>query len=113
MDGEPTSRGREDERARRRAARELVAAYHEEQLRALLERVRDGFARLDAGEIDAFELDDLIHQYKRAARELWKFCGSSGSEWERAASALAFWREQGEEPDWWEAGAPRRRRISG
>ena len=113
MDGEPTSRGREDERARRRAARDLMGAYHEEQLRTLLERVRDGFARLDAGEIDTFELDDLIHQYKRAARELWKFCGSSGSEWERAASALALWREEGEEPDWWEAGAPRHRRISG
>jgi hypothetical protein len=47
------------------------------------------------------------------ARELWKFCGSSGAEWERAAEGLAFWREQSEEPDWWEAGAPRRRRING
>ena len=101
------------ERAQRRAARKTIAAYHEEQLRALLEHVREGFARLDAGEIDAFELDDVIHHYKRSARELWKFCGSSGSEWERAASALALWREEGEEPDWWEAGAPRHRRISG
>jgi hypothetical protein len=25
------------------------------------DRVCDGFARLDAGEIDAFELDELIH----------------------------------------------------
>jgi hypothetical protein len=71
-------RAHADERARRQAARELPAAYHEEQLRTLLERVRDGFARLDAAEINPFELDDLIHQYKRAARELWKFCGSSG-----------------------------------
>jgi hypothetical protein len=101
---------RAGERARRRAAREVIAAYHDEQLRTLLERVRDGFARLDAGEMDAFGLDDLIHHYKRSARELWKFCGSSGSEWERAASALAYWREQGEEPDWWQAGVPRRRR---
>jgi hypothetical protein len=30
-----------------------VAAYHEEQLRALLECVRDGFVRVDASEIDA------------------------------------------------------------
>jgi hypothetical protein len=71
---------------------------------------RDGFVRLDAGEIDAFELDELIHRYKRSARELWKFCGSSGSEWERAAGVLAYWREHGEEPDWWEAGAPRHSR---
>jgi hypothetical protein len=77
-------------------------------LRALLERVREGFVRFEAGEIDAFELDDLIHHYKGSARELWKFCGSSGSEWERAAGALAYWREQGDEPDWWQAGASRR-----
>ena len=48
------------ERAQRRAAREVIGRYHEEQLGLLLERVREGFARMDAGEIDAFELDDLI-----------------------------------------------------
>jgi hypothetical protein len=100
---------RSGERARRRAARETISAYHEEQLRALLEYVRNGFARLNAGEIDTIELDDLIHRYKRSARELWKFCGSGGSDWERAAGMLAIWREDGAEPDWWEAGAPRRR----
>jgi hypothetical protein len=83
--------------------------YHEAQLRTLLEHVRAGFARLDAGEMDPFELDDLIHHYKRSARELWKFCGSSGSEWERAARTLAFLRDSAEEPDWWQAGAPRAR----
>ena len=88
------------ERARRRPARELVGAYHEEQLRGLLEHVREGFTRLDGGEIDAFELDELIHRYKRSARELWKFCGSSGSGWERAAGMLAFLRQNGEDPDW-------------
>ncbi len=82
----------------------------DEQLRALLAHVRTGFAQLDAGEIDPFELDDLIHHYKRLARELWKFCGSSGSEWERAARTLAFLRDSGEEPDWWQAGTPRARR---
>jgi hypothetical protein len=85
-------------------------AYREEQLGALLERVREGFARLDAGEIDVFELDDLIHRYKRSAAELWRFCGLSGGQRERAARMLAFLREQGDEPDWWEAGAPRQRR---
>jgi hypothetical protein len=68
----------ESERAQRRAARKTIAAYHEEQLGLLLERVRVGFARLDAGEIDVFELDELIHHYKQAARELWKFCNLSG-----------------------------------
>jgi hypothetical protein len=32
--------------------------YHGEQLRVLLEHVREGFDRLEAGEIDPFELDD-------------------------------------------------------
>jgi hypothetical protein len=42
----------------------------EGRLRDLLERVREGFSRLDAGEIDAFELDDLIGRYERSAQEL-------------------------------------------
>jgi hypothetical protein len=100
------------EKADRRAARELIAAYHQQQLRTLLERVRAGFVRLDAGEIDEFDLDDLIHHYKRGANELWKFCGSTGGQWLQAARALEYWREQGEEPDWWERGASRRSRPS-
>lgn len=114
FDGVSVGRDREavtGERARRRAARELIGAYHDEQLRGLLEHVREGFARLDGGEIDAFELDELIHRYKRSAQKLWSFCGSSGSAWEQAALTVEWWREQGEEePDWWAAGEPRRRR---
>ncbi|MDQ4096863.1 MAG: hypothetical protein M3144_03200, partial [Actinomycetota bacterium] len=87
-----------EEKAKRRAARELIAAYHQEQLRALLEHVRDGFAQLDAGEIDEFDLDDLIHRYKRAATDLWKFCGNTGGQWLQAANTLAYLRDQGEEP---------------
>jgi hypothetical protein len=98
------------ERAQRHEARKIIGAYHEEQLRGLLEHVREGFARLDAGEIDPFELDDLIYRYKRSARELWKFCGSSGSGWVRAVGTLELLREQDDEPDWWEAGAPPGRR---
>jgi hypothetical protein len=96
------------EKAKRRAARRLVAEYHERELRALLERVREGFARLDADEIDAFELDELIHRYKRSARELWKFCNLSGAE--AAAWLIEDGRQRGEEADWWAAGEPRRRR---
>jgi hypothetical protein len=88
----------------------LIAAYHQSELRTLLEHVRAGFTQLDAGEIDEFNLDDLIHQYKRSAAELWKFCGSSGGQWQQAANALSYLREHDDEPDWWEAGAPRRSR---
>jgi hypothetical protein len=99
------------ERARRRHARQVIGAYHEQQLRVLLDHVRDGFAALDRGEIDPFELDDVIHHYKNAARELWKFCGSSGGHWETAARTVEYLRERGEElPDWWAVGDRRARR---
>jgi len=96
------------EKARRRAAREMIAAYHEEQLQKLLQHVRAGFAQLDAGEIDAFELDEIIHHYKRSAAKLWTFCGSSGGQWLHAAETLAYLRETGDEPDWWSRGDSRR-----
>jgi hypothetical protein len=100
----------EGEKARRRAAREMIGRYHDDQLRILLERVREGFEQLDAGQIDPLELDEIIHHYKRSAGRLWIFCGSGGSEWERAASTLEWIRDHGEqEPDWWEAGEPRQR----
>ena len=96
------------EKAQRRAAREVVAAYHQEELRRLLEHVREGFTRLDAGEIDVFELDELIHRYKRAATKLWSFCGTSGGQWLRAANDLAYMRESGEPTrDWWQEASPR------
>jgi hypothetical protein len=100
----------EGEKARRRAARKMIGEYHQEQLRLLLEHVRDGFNKLDVGELDPFDLDELIHRYKRSAQKLWSFCGSSGSGWERAALTLEWLRGQGEpEPDWWAAGEPARR----
>lgn len=72
--------------------------------------VREGFARLDGGEIDAFDLDHVIYRYTRAAKELWKFCGNGGSRIEWAAAAIEFGRQSGTEPDWWEIGDPDRRR---
>jgi hypothetical protein len=43
----------------------------------------------------------------RSVRELWKFCGSSGSQWEHAARVVRGMRADGEEVDWWAAGARR------
>jgi hypothetical protein len=91
----------------RRSAREVVAAYHQEALRQLLDHVRAGFARLDAGEIDEFELDELIHRYKKAAAKLWSFCGSSGAHWQHAATTIQQACDRGESPrDWWLEAAP-------
>lgn len=100
---------RPDTKAKRRSDRALVAAYHEAELIKLLDRVRAGFAALDAKTIDAFELDDIIHQYKRATVELWKFCSATGSATALAARAIEQARLDGEMWDWWQAGAPRRR----
>jgi hypothetical protein len=99
-----------DTKAERRAARERVGRYHEARLQEVLEHVRDGFVRYDAGELDAFDLDGFIHQYTRAARELWKFCAVTGSQALYTARTLDCWVREGEEPDWWERRAPRRPR---
>ena len=107
-----TTPGSSGDKAKRRAARELIAAYHKEQLRALLERVREGFSQLDSGDIDEFDLDDLIHRYKRAAADLWKFCGSTGGQWLQAANTLTYLRDRGDEPDWWARSDSRRDRRS-
>ncbi len=101
----------EDPKERRRPEEELIGRYYEEQLRALLERVREGFQRLDAGQIDPFDLDDLMHHYKRSAQKLWSFCNSGGSGGTHAARALEWNREHDEQDtDWWELGRPRRGR---
>ncbi len=91
-------------KAERRAARAAVGAYHEAELAGLIEHVREGLARYDTGEIDAFELDELIHHYKRATQKLWSFCTRGGA----TASTLDWMREEGELPDWWELARPRR-----
>lgn len=101
---------RASQKAERRAAREVVASYHQTELRLLLDHVRAGFSRLDAGEIDEFELDELIHRYKKAAAKLWSFCGSSGAHWRLAADTIQRARERDESPrDWWLEAGPRGR----
>jgi hypothetical protein len=96
-------------KARRRADVALVVSYHEARLADLLEHVRDGFGRYDAGELDAFELDDLIHRYKRAARQLWKLCGNvAGTQAGFVARTLEELQSRGESVDWWERGNPQR-----
>ncbi|MFC8501773.1 hypothetical protein ACFUC1_05405 [Pedococcus sp. NPDC057267] len=87
----------------RQAAREVVAACHEARLVALVARVGEAIDRVRAGELDAFEADQVIFQYGRAAKELWKFCNLSDAEF------VSRWIEEGRAPaDWWERGAHRR-----
>jgi acetate kinase len=98
----------------RQAARALVAAYHEAQLADLIEHVAEELDRYRAGEVDAYAVDETIHQYHRAAQELWKFCwsGGVGANTEIVARTLEQLTEAGETVDWWEripSHRPRRR----
>jgi hypothetical protein len=98
-----------DEKAKRRANEATLLAYHQEQLADLLGHVRRGLTEFDSGRIDAFELDDIIHHYTLASRELWKFCAVSPSQAQTAVWMLERWRVLGEERQWWkETERPRR-----
>jgi hypothetical protein len=46
-------------------------------------------ARQPRGALHAYAADEILHQYQRAARELWKFCwlGGAGAGVERTACA--------------------------
>ena len=90
-------------KAERRAARSVVANYHDAQLRELVDRVGAAIDRYRAGELDAFEFDRVLFHYSRAAKELWKFCNYLPVE---AAAAMIPERAP---TDWWERGAPQER----
>lgn len=59
--------------------------------------------RYRAGELDAFEMERVLWQYSRAAKELWKFCNHTSLH-----LAAHLINEEALE-DWWERGAPRER----
>ena len=90
-------------KSERRAARLVVADYHQAQLGELVARVGEAVDRYRAGELDPFDVDHVLFQYSRAAKELWKFCNSLPVE-----IAAAMIRDQ-PPGDWWERGAPRAR----
>ena len=90
-------------KSERRAARETVAAYHEAQLTELVQRVGEPIDRFRAGEVDAFHTDQVIFQYSRAAKELWKFCNLPDVEF--TARVI----DDRAPTDWWERGEPRRK----
>lgn len=96
-------------KAERRAARVAVGAYHEAELAKLIGRMREGLARYDAGEIDAFEFDEIVHQYKRATQKLWSFCVGAGAHVQTAARTIEWLGAQDEATDWWAIAEPRRR----
>jgi hypothetical protein len=91
------------DKSERREARSVVAEYHRAELGSLLARVAEAVDRYRGGELDAFDVDQVLFQYSRAAKELWKYCNLVHVE-----IAAAIIRDQPPH-DWWERGAPRRR----
>ena len=87
----------------RQQASEAVAAYHGAALAELVAHVAEAIDRFRAGELDAFEVDQILFQYSRSAKELWKFCNMTNIEFTA--------RLVQEQPsiDWWERGAPNKR----
>lgn len=80
-----------------------MTAYHEVQLAELVAHVGvvvDGYR---AGQLDAFDVDQILFQYSRAAKELWKFGNMVDVEF--TANLV---REQ-PPADCWERGAPKKR----
>ena len=90
-------------KSERKAAFEAVGGYHATRLGELLNHVGEAVERFRAGDIDAFEADQVLFQYSRAAKELWKFC--NGTDVEFTAQLIA----EGATVHWWERGAPKRR----
>ena len=81
----------------------MVAEYHQAELENLVARVGEAVDGYRAGELDAFDVDQVLFQYSRAAKELWKYCN-----YLQVETAAAMIREQPPR-DWWERGAPRER----
>jgi hypothetical protein len=86
----------------RQQAREAVAAYHEAELNELVAHVAKAIDRFRSGELKAVDVDEVLFQYSRAAKELWKFCNIGNVQ-------VTAGQLPGAPPiDWRERGTPRR-----
>ena len=57
----------------KRLVREWAGVAHDRDLRNALRELRMQFDRWDRGEIDSFELNELVHRFHQdTSREIWK-----------------------------------------
>ena len=49
-------------------------SHHESNLAGLVALVAEATDRFRNGELKAFDVDEVLFHYSRAAKELWKFC---------------------------------------
>lgn len=97
-------------KADRHAARAAVTAYHEACLSELVSHVAEAIDAHRVGQLTAYDVDEIIHQYHRAARQLWTFCWAAGGV-EVAVGTIERQAAPGNcATDWWDVGAPRGRR---
>ena len=96
-------------KAERRAARELVSAYHQAQLARLLSHVAAAIDRYRAGETGAYAVDETIHHYHLAATQPLEvlFRPRRGTHAELIADILDRMTADAETTDWWERATPR------
>jgi hypothetical protein len=88
-------------KSERRQAREVVAEYHAAQLADLVARVAEASDRFRNGELNAFDVDHVLFQYSRAAKELWTFCNTGDVELTarqvREVPPIAWWEPRSPE----------------
>jgi hypothetical protein len=90
-------------KAKRRQARDAVVDYQEARLAELVAHVTEAIDSFRGGELNAFDVDQVLFQYSRAAKELWKFCNLIDVE------ITARHVHESPSIDWWERGAPKPR----
>ena len=74
----------------KRLVREWAAIAHDRDLRKALSELRAQFDRWERGEIDAFELNDLVHRFHQdTSREIWKRYATTHLEPAVASAAAA------------------------
>lgn len=86
-----------------------MARYHHTQLAGPVEHVADAVDAHRAGTIDVHDVDEVIHRYHRAARELWTFCWSGGVGSNIEIVARLIEQPIDEDVDWWQRASRERR----
>ena len=73
----------------KRLVREWAGVAHDRDLRNALSELRAHFDRWERGEIDSFELNDLVHRYHEGpSRDIWKRYATNHLEPAVAAAAV-------------------------
>ena len=92
---------REMSKAERKAARERLNAYYLRKQQELLAPVIEAIDRYRRGEIDAWEMDYIIHVYHRQSQELYSFAGDvSGGQLGMMIYIIEREEENPEENSW-------------